>query len=394
MNTQNHSIIQRFIRDYFKRVSILITQIPFEIRGLLLPSYMLYNGFKGIIHFDPTGRKAFEIYRQASRISIKLRKANERVEKEIFGVLGSEENMFKLQGHDSEISGLNLTCKAFKEHYEQQIPKNVSTFNFNKTGSIGPFEITEDTEVKITDVHIYWMIGRRRFVKFISFAWAFGSNIQFEKIDPVLHADSHFYSSLFGNLYQIITKGYKEKVDKTTRLKVFKTFEQLVGRIYTEVKNELAITKTDEQEFQRLIIRYKFFLSPGALSIKGQPILSGRELRKPVFRIETRSGKIIYIEIEPPFCKPFEGVKVSRRLKGALKQVSDWKDILSQKVSKKEGISYLIIIGLLDDLDEVEKRRLKEINQTQKDLSVVTWDWVLDRINEERNMIRRQIQEL
>jgi len=304
---------------------------------------MLYNGFKGYVDIDSTGRIGFEVCRGASRYSIKVRNVKGRVEQEIFGVLGKE-NMIALNGHDSELRGGVLTCKDFAERYGHELPKNATVLTFGRIGSIGPFQIGEEAEVKITDASIYWMIRNKRFVKHIRFAWVFGSNIRFDKIDPFLHADSHFYSSLFGNLHQIITHGYQEKVDKDTRSKVLDTFTRLIERIYNEFKNELVTTRGDEQVFQQLLIKYKFFLSPDALSIEGQPSLNGKELRKPDFRIVTHEAKSIYVEIEPPFYKPFDGSKASARLKGALKQVTEWKDILSHQSAETGKNSYLIIM--------------------------------------------------
>jgi hypothetical protein len=139
------------------------------------------------------------------------------------------------------------------------------------------------------------------------------------------------------------------------------------------------------------LTKYKFFLSPGALSIEGQPVLNGTVLRKPDFYIKKRDGKTIYVEIEPPFCKPFEGSKTSTRLDGALKQIVDWKDILSRS-DNGENISYLIIIGLFDDLNTDEKGFLEAFNRTQKDLTLVTWDWLLQNISEAKEFVKKKLQ--
>jgi len=49
INGQSNQVLRRIIKEYFNRLSILITQIPFEIRRLLPPPYMLYNEFKSYL---------------------------------------------------------------------------------------------------------------------------------------------------------------------------------------------------------------------------------------------------------------------------------------------------------------------------------------------------------
>lgn len=369
------------IKNYFKRLSILVTQIPFEIRRLLLPPYMLYNGSKSYIHIDPTGRIGFEVYRErASRFSIKIRKTKSRIEQEIFGVLG-QENMLRFSGHDTELRGGILTCKDFVEKYNQELPKGPSTLIFSKPGNTGPIEIGKEAEVKIINVSIYWMVRNRRCVKHIPFTWLFGNASYLNKIDPFLHSESDFYSSLFGSLYEIITRGYEERFDKGTRSKVLQTYIKLIEKVNSEFKKRLVVTRADEYVFQQLLTKYKFFLHPGAMLIESQPTLRGKVSRRPDFHVLVSRNEHIYVEIEPPFCKPFEESKLSNRLEGALRQVSEWKEILIQQVTGEESVRYTIIIGLFDDLSKEEKETLKAFNKTQEDLTIVTWDWVLENID-------------
>jgi hypothetical protein len=389
-NHQSDYVLREIIRKYFKRLSILITQIPFEVRKLLLPAYMLYNGFKSYIYFDRSGRLGFEVYREkASRFSIKPRKTKRRVEQEIFGVLGSK-NMFRLNGHDNSLRGLVLTCKDFVEKYGNELPKGAGSLSFSKCLHAGPIEIGREAEVKIVNCSIYWVIGKRRYVNHIPFAWLFGNASYLNKVDPVLHSDSDFYSSLFGRLYEIITRGYEEPVDKNTQLRVLKIYTNLIEEVENEVKNSITITRADEYDFQRLLIKHKFFLHPGAMIIENQPMLRGKVLRRPDFHVQVSENEHVYLEIEPPFCKPFNGSKPSRRLKEALKQVSDWKEILVQQVEEGDTIRYMIIIGFLDDLNNEEKRTLQTFNKTQEGLVVATWDWILENIEAiKRRMMSR-----
>jgi len=390
-NAQSDHVLRSIIREYFKRLSILISQIPLEVRRLLLPAYMLYNGFKGYIYFDPSGRLAFEVYRErGSRFSIKPRKTKKRVEQELFGVLGSK-NMFRLNGHNNSLRGLVLTCKDFVEKYGNELPKRGGRLSFSKCLHSGPIEIGREAETKIINCSIYWMIGKRRYVNHIPFAWLFGHTSYLDKVDPVLHSDSDFYSSLFGRLYEIITQGYEKPVDDNTRLKVLETYTKLIEGVENEFKKGITTTRADEFDFQRLLVKHKFFLYPRAKIIESQPILRGKVLRKPDFHVQVSKKEHIYVEIEPPFCKPFEGTKQSRRLRGALKQVLDWKKILVQQIAEGETIRYVVIIGFLDDLNNEEKKSLQAFNKTQEDLVVVTWNWILENIKIVKREMKRKL---
>jgi len=96
MSSQNEYVLKAIIRKYFRRLSILVTQIPIEFRRLLVPPYMRYTRFKSRLYIDPSGRLGFQIYREtASRNSIKTKRADKRIEQEIFGILGHE-NMFRI----------------------------------------------------------------------------------------------------------------------------------------------------------------------------------------------------------------------------------------------------------------------------------------------------------
>ena len=104
--------------------------------------------------------------------------------------------------------------------------------------------------------------------------------------------------------------------------------------------------------------------------------------RRPDFHVQVKQNEHIYVEIEPPFYKPFEGSKQTQRLSEALKQVEEWKKILSTQSDAGQTIRYLIIIGLLDDLNTDERQAIEEFNKAQQDLAVVTWNSILQNINE------------
>jgi hypothetical protein len=385
MNVKNDYIFEGFIKKYFKRLSILITQVPSEFRELLLPPYMLYRGFKSYIYIDSSGRLGFEIRREkASRFSIKMKRVGGRIEQEMFGILGRD-NMFRITGSNTELRSIILTCESFVEKYKHELPKGAILI-FSRSDIIGPIEIGDDAEVKIINCSIYWMIGNRRYVKRIPFAWLFGNVSYINRIDPLFHAESDFYSSLFGSLYEIVTQGYEKLVDKNIRMKVLEFYKKLLEDVEEEFRSALSITQADEAVFQQLLTRYKFFLYPGAILIESQPQLYGKTLkRRPDFHIEISENEHIYVEIEPPFYKPFEDLKLSSRLRGALEQVEEWKKILTQQVTGENR--YMIIIGRLNDLNEEEKEMLRVFNEEHKDLVVVTWDLVLENIGK----IKREI---
>ena len=64
-------IFKKIIKDYFRRLSVITTQVPNDLRPFLLPTYMLYKGYKSVIYVDPNNKIGFEVLREkASRLSI------------------------------------------------------------------------------------------------------------------------------------------------------------------------------------------------------------------------------------------------------------------------------------------------------------------------------------
>lgn len=327
---------------------------------------------------------------RASRISIKTRKTKKRIEEEIFGVLG-DENMFRLSGHNSEIRGGIFTSKAFVDKFGDNIPKGHSTLTFSKSGNIGPIETSEEVEVKIIGISIYWMIRNKRFVKHIPFAWLFGNSEHLKNIKPIFQAENAFYSFLFGRLYDFLTKGYETPLTPDIRRKVAQTHLNLIKKVEEEFKKELTATEVDEQVFQNLLNKYKFFIHLGAKLIESQPVLKGKIVRKPDFCIILSETEKIYVEIEPAFSKAFQGSALSKRLEDALEQVSDWKKILLSNDSEQDKIRYIIIIGLLSDHTNEEKKHLEQFNKNQKDLVVLTYDYILKNIEKMKDEVQTKL---
>jgi hypothetical protein len=115
--------------------------------------------------------------------------------------------------------------------------------------------------------------------------------------------------------------------------------------------------------FQQLLNKYKYFLNPAAKSIKGQYIIKGQIItsRNPDFRIDLGMEEI-HVETEPPFYKPFENERISSRLRGALDQISNWKQTNSNMTSK--SIRYIIVIGLTLRLKKEEQDSLVQFKST------------------------------
>jgi len=387
---------KKIINDYFKRLSIITTQVPNDLRPFLLPAYMLYKGYKSVIYVDPKNKIGFEVLREkASRLSIKLKRTKALIEEEIFGTFG-QENMFRTDGK-TQISGIVLTCKEFSERYSYLLPQVSSVLVFSKNGYIGPLEVGENAELKLIDIGIYWLVkGRKKFIKKIPFAWIFGNKDLLLRVDSFTQADSDFYNSLFSRIYYIITDGYETiikgqetLVDKSVILKVVNFYTKLIKKVKEEFDEILSLTKADEYIFQKLLEKYNFFLYPSSNSlIESQPSLQAEITRKPDFCIHVGDKEDIYVEIEPPFYKPFRGHSHTHRLKEALKQVLEWRDILERKGIQKRT-RYLIIIGLVEDLTKEEREALLKFNKSRKDLTVATWDYITENINKVENEVRR-----
>lgn len=380
MDTKDY-VLEGLIKAYFKRLSILTAQIPYELRGVLLPPFMLYNGFKSYLFVDQSDRLGFEIIRErASRLRIKRKDIQEQVEQQIFGLFG-DNCAFNVNG-SAVLSKLVFTSEDFAKKYEQELPK-VATVLQLQSNLNGLARLGDLAHLKIISCSVYFMSKGKRYVKHIPFAWLFGKSALLAAIDPLLNAESDFYSSLFGTLHEIIT--LDRIFDPDAEKKALRLYTGLIEGVQTEFKKEIAATKTDEYVFQRLATKYRFFLRPDALLIESQPTLRGEVLRKPDFHIQLGNEEHIYVEIEPPFCKPFEDSKMSKRLEGALDQVGQWKKILNYN----EKIHYLIIIGFLDDLNAQEREMFTKF-KTESDVSIVPWDWILSNIESLRQAAMRK----
>lgn len=351
---------------------------------------MLYNGFKGNLYIDQFGKIAFEISRdRARRFSMKTRNTSYAVENMVFGTLG-DSNLYT-SGGDSQLENLVFTNSLFKKRYHKELPNNASVLEFSAPGNTGPIQVTKDGRVKVINCSIFWSkSNNQKFVKHIPFAWIFGNEKFIHEIDSFIQSESDFYSSIFGRLWEIVSDGYR-KFDNDTKMKVYAYYLKLLEEIENEVRMQLLITQGDEHIFQKLTTRYKFFLLPKAKLIESQPVLSSEIQRKPDFFIVDANDESIYLEIEPPFYKPFIGSKRSARLKMALAQIDEWRMIFSKDSSDKTKKRFIIMIGLSSNLSVEEKNSLEEFNKTQKDLQLATWDYLLDNIARTRKQMNNSL---
>ena len=126
---------KEIINEYFKRLSIVVSQVPIELREILLPRYMLYRGYKSELYVDIDNKIAFEVKREkASRLSVKTLKIDYQVEKEVFGVLGRE-NMIEIKG-TSNVTG-QIVAKEVEIKGNAEIEQRIYT-DFSYILTFGP----------------------------------------------------------------------------------------------------------------------------------------------------------------------------------------------------------------------------------------------------------------
>lgn len=72
--------------------------------------------------------------------------------------------------------------------------------------------------------------------------------------------------------------------------------------------------------------------------------------------------------------------------------MDEWKTIILKNNSDKAKKKFLVMIGLSSNLSDEEKESLVEFNKSQKDILLVTWNYLLDNIigmREQMNNILR-----
>jgi hypothetical protein len=247
----------------------------------------------------------------------------------------------------------------------------------------------EHSDIRFIDFRISGIIKETKpFVKNIPFAWVVERSMV-DSMNPIVYAEEDFYDILLGRLQKIVSTEFRFE-DRDSYIKVIKFYIKLIEKIENEVSESIIITESDEQVFQQLLNKYKYFLNPAAKSIQGQYIIKGQIItsRKPDFIIDLGVEEI-HVEIEPSFYKPFENERISSRLQVALNKISDWKQTNSNMTSK--SIRYIIVIGLNPRLKKEEQDNLVQFNKAQSDLEVVTWDWILENIKHLKEELKKKL---
>jgi hypothetical protein len=359
------------VEQYLEKISVLRTQIPDDMRLLLLPRYMNWAKIQSEIYVDPYQNFAFEVFRESqTRLEPDIRKIRDHVEKQLFGFYNQNSNLWFW--HYKFVINMKLI--------------DIDIEGLTERMGVMPLEYSD---IRFIDFKISGIIKENKsFVKNIPFAWVVERSMV-DSINPIVYAEEDFYDILLGRLQKIVSTEFRFE-DRNSYIKVIKFYIALIEKIENEVSERIIITESDEQVFQQLLNKYKYFLNPAAKSIKGQYIIKGQIItsRKPNFRIDLGVEEI-HVEIEPPFYKPFENERISLRLQGALNQISDWKQTNSNMTSK--SIRYIIVIGLNPRLKKEEQDNLEQFNKAQSDLEVVTWDWILENIKHLKEELKKRL---
>lgn len=372
-----------FFKRYYERTSVLVTQIPYELREILLPKHMLFGRFKATLHFDATGRLAFEITRKrSSRTSIKPKEDLQRIESVLLGKLGKQ-NLLFIQGRNTVLRDIVLTHADFASRFPHKLPDG-SVLNFGMSGNIGPMEVAEEADVKLVDVRVCWLIDGKPFVKDIPFAWLLGKADLLDRGDASAIAEGDFYTSLFSSVQYLVTQGYK-KLGPDTKRKALELYSALLSRVEEQLRNSFRLTGADERTFHQVLEKYRFFICPQATSIESEVTIDNHRVD---FLVRVGSHDIILLEIEPAHSKPFIGCSSSSRLEGALQQVTSWKEG-SKKREEFLGkhVSFWILIGLLEDMTEDEKTCLERFNRDTRDVAILTYDHMIQSVQSTRQLL-------
>lgn len=343
------------------------------MRLLLLPRYMNWAKIQSEIYVDPYQNFAFEVFRESqTRLEPNIRKIRDHVEKQFFGFYNQNSNLW---------------------FWPSKFVINMKLIDISVEGLTERMGVMllEFSDIRFIDFKIRGIIKENKpFVKNIPFAWV-AEKSMIDSVNPIVYAEEDFFDILLGKLQKFVSTEFRFE-DRNTYIKVIKFYMRLIEKIENEVSESIIVTVTesDEQVFQQLLNKYKYFLNPAAKSIKGQYIIKGQIItaRKPDFRIDLGMEEI-YVEIEPSFYKPFENQRISSRLQGALNQISNWKQINSNMTSK--SIRYIIVIGLNLRLKKEEQDNLEQFNKAQSDLEVVTWDWILENIKHLKEELKKRL---
>jgi hypothetical protein len=381
----NSELLKSKLLEHLERLYHLSSQIPTEFRELLTLRHMRYRHFKSDLFEDNDGKLGFEVYRErGSKTSINKKVISHLVEKQICGVYGTN-NLFNVEGK-AQFTNLVFANHDFQLRYGSELQANASTLVNSQINNTGVMKVGKNGNCKIVNCRVAWLKGKEKVVKNIIFAWIFGNLEPALSLDPAKEAEYEFYSCLFSKLSEIITQGFSI-FDANLRVKIRAYYVDLLNRIDSEFRQQLTLTSGDEYVFQQILDKYQYFLYPSARTIESQFFLKSTESKRPDYRIVLNENQYIYVEIEPPYYDLFELNKPSRRLQMALEQIQDWRNIISQNEEYGRNPSFLIIIGLNAKLHPGELELLNRFNSAESDLTVVTWDYILENLKSIRDWI-------
>ena len=153
-------------------------------------------------------------------------------------------------------------------------------------------------------------------------------------------------------------------------------------KIYEEMLKKNA---KDEFDFQKFFVRYPQFLDPMAVQVWSQPDFHGA--LEPDFIIRRTDNSYLIVEIECPEKSIVTlGNQMSAEATHAEKQATDYKNFLAERIQEaQKHFPYLrdpdclVVIGMEEELSEIQKNALSYTNTSRHKLRIVGFDWLSER---------------
>lgn len=155
----------------------------------------------------------------------------------------------------------------------------------------------------------------------------------------------------------------------------------------------------DEPAFQEFLTEHPQLLDPMAVQVWPQPNLFGS--RHPDFMLRRADGSYAVVEIECPG-KPIAtaGGQLSAHATHAEQQATDYRSYLLEHVATArqhfpgfDDPDCLVVIGQEGQLDERQRRVLRDANRHRHRLRIAGFDWLADRARAvAANIVRHRVQ--
>jgi hypothetical protein len=230
------------VGQYLEKISVLRTQIPDDMRLLLLPRYMNWAKIQSEIYVDPYQNFAFEVFRESqTRLEPNIRKIRDHVEKQLFGFYNQNSNLW---------------------FWPSKFVINMKLIDISVEGLTERMGVMllEFSDIRFIDFKISGIIKENKpFVKNIPFAWVVERSL-IDSVNPIVYAEEDFFDILLGKLQKIVSTEFRFE-DRNTYIKVIKFYMRLIEKIENEVSESIIVTES-EQVFQQLLNKYKYFLNP------------------------------------------------------------------------------------------------------------------------------------